>query len=181
MTPWRSVQQWCDGGNTKFGTCFLAMFGNWFALTTGEVMTDGEVENAYSQIAGFSPLDPATDHGVAFEIGLEYLRKNGWPPDPSITVTSWAPTSNLAGTIARRGAAFGYLELPMNAARDGYDFSDDALARKAPGEYGHAVLIVDASPPVFVTWANPQGVSDAWLAAYGRAYEVVLADGGVTV
>lgn len=181
MTPWRDVPQWCDGGNTRYGDCFFAMFGNYFALTTGEVMTDGEVENAYSAMAKFSPLNPATDHGVVFETGLEYLRTKGWPPDPVIVIRSWARTNDLAGTIARHGAAFVALALPMNATGDGYDFTDDALVRNAPGVYGHAVLLVDAGPPVFITWANPQGVSEAWLAEYGRAYEVVLADNGVMV
>lgn len=179
LPPWRDVPQWCGGGNDKYGDCFLAMFGNRLAQTTGEIMSDAEVLRAANQIEGLNVLDHSTDRGIVFETGLNLLMAKGWPPDPELTVKSWRtislaemPASLAAGKMV--GAA---IKLPMTADGTDYDFSDDAMARKAASVGAHAVYVVDAAPFMFVTWARLQGISAAWWEAYGLAlYEIDFGD-----
>lgn len=169
MTPWRDVPEWCQGGNDKFGVCFFAMFGNRLAHTTGQIMSDAEVVSAARVIEHLNVLDPSTDRGEVMEDGLNYIQANGWPPDPLLTVRSWRRITRgeIAASLAAGmmvGAAIG---LPMNAEGTDYDFTDAAVVRKAPAMFGHAVYVVGASPEIFITWARPQGVTDAWWDMYG--------------
>jgi len=172
MTPWRDVAQWCLGGNDRYGVCLLCVPANFVVQSGGGVMSEGEVEYAASQIEGLNVLDPSTDHGATFEAGLAKLQQQGWPPDPALTVHSWRKIarSEVAASISDGQMTGLAIALPMNAAGDGYDFTDDALRRKAPGLHGHAVYVVQAESCVFVTWARCQGVTDAWLAEYGRGF-----------
>lgn len=181
MTPWRDVKSWCLGENDTWGTCWFAMLGNALVLETGEVMSDGEILNAAREIEGLNDQDRSTDRGEAMEAGFRYVQKNGWPGDASLTIASWTPTSDLAATIQRRGYAMCGIALPDSADGDGYDFSDNAMARKAPGVHGHAILVVEAVPGsvTFITWGAPQTVSSAWWDAYARqTYEVELVGWG---
>lgn len=166
MTPWPDVLRWCDGGNARYEDCFVTMFGNRLAQTTGQVMSNAEVLRAGDVLSNVAT--PSAIEGTTFEAGLTKIQASGWPPDPMLTVKSWrtitaaeiAATLN-AGLMVGRAVA-----LPMNAAGDDYDWTDDALARKAPGIYGHAVYAPD--PLVCITWANPQGATKAWWDEYGR-------------
>lgn len=179
MTPWRDVKSWCDGGNSRYGDCFLAIFGNRLAQTTGQVMSDAEVLEAANQIEGLSVLDPSTDRGITFEAGLTKLQARGWPPDSELTVKSWRTITlaELPVSLAAEKMVGAALMLPMTADGTDYDFSDDPLARKATPVGGHAVLVVDAAPFIFVTWARPQGISAAWWATYGiQLYEIAFGD-----
>lgn len=168
MTPWPDVLRWCDGGNTIWGSCFLAIFGNRLAQTTGQVMSDAEVLEAANKIEGLNVLDRSTDRGITFESGLTKLQASGWPPDPMLTVKSWRAitAAEIAATLNAGIMVGRAIALPMNAAGDDYDWTDDALIRRAPGIYGHAVYAPD--PLVCITWANPQGATEAWWGEYGR-------------
>lgn len=175
MTAWPDVPEWCEGGNDKWGVCFFAMFGNRLAQTTGQIMPPAEVISAARVIEHLNVLDPSTDRGEVMEDGLNYIQANGWPPDPLLRVRFWRRITRgeIAASLAAGmmvGAAIG---LPMNADRTDYDFTDGAVARKAPIAFGHAVDVVEAEPFVFITWANPQGVTDAWVDQYCLAiYEI---------
>ena len=181
VPDWRSITEWCLGANDRFGTCFFAMVGN-FRVANGEpAMPDGEIENAAREMEGFNPYDPATDHGENLEAGFKYIHDNGWPGDPTQRIASWTKVAlpQLADTLNHRNGAPAWLMLPMTADGTGYDFSDDALARNAPGVYAHAVLVVYAAPEglTFITWANPQGVSAKWAETYFKGfYDVVWED-----
>lgn len=173
IRPWREVPAWVMGANDKWGVCFFAMFANRLAHLTGQIMSDAEVLSAARVIEHLNVLDPTTDRGEVMDEGLEYLRKKYWPPDPLWRVRYWTPIrpQDIPDALRRQkmvGAAIG---LPMNADGDGYDFTDDALARSAPPAFGHAVYVVE--PGTFITWARPQSVSDAWWDRYCIAvYEI---------
>jgi hypothetical protein len=175
ITPWRDVPSWCLGANDKFGICFFAMFGNRLAQTTGQIMSDAEVESAARVIEHLNVLDRSTDRGEAMEAGLNYIQANGWPPDPLLTIRSWRriTRAEIAASLAAGRMVGAAISLPMNAAGDDYDFTDDAIARNAAGAFGHAVYVVGSGPEMFITWARPQGVTDAWWDKYCLAvYEI---------
>ena len=174
MIPYRSIRQWChQGDRDQFGLCFWAMEGNALALETGEPMPLVEIESSARAMEGFSQYDPSTDHGERLEDGFSYLARNGWPGDPARVITSWRKIrfEDVAATIAELGCVRAWLNLPMTADGEDYDFTDDALARGAEGVHPHAVLIVDAADGVtFPTWGEPQTVSEAWARRYFQGF-----------
>jgi hypothetical protein len=168
MSPvpnWRSIPSWCLGANNRFGTCFFAMFGNWLALHTGEIMPDGEVENAAREMEGFNPYDRATDHGEMMQAGIDYILANGWPGDPTLKPArvDGIDPAGVVAAVQRYGCGFAGLALPPDQ-----DFSDAALSEQ--GTEGHAVFVVEATPDqvTFITWAYPQTVSMAWWLRFAR-------------
>ena len=174
ILPYRSVPAWCHQGNPEdsFGLCAYAMLGNLMLIQGGDLMPDVEIESAARAIEGFDEWIAATDTGVQLEVLFRYVQQNGWPGDPS-RVIQWSPASfdAIPSVIASRGGCAAALALPMGID-GGYDFSDAALERGAPGVYGHAVALVE--PGTFITWGEPRQVSEAWMRAYGRGfYDVV--------
>lgn len=187
---WRGVKAWCIGENTVtedgadgFGTCWLAMIGNLWALITTrngtpEVMSDGEIEYADHQWTGFNPLDRSTDRGLALVTMMRDWMRDGWPGQPTLIPRAWCALTRdqIALGVYLFGAVCAWVMLPMPG--DDPDWSDNALARKTPGTAAHAVLIVEHSPGRYwlITWGEAIAVSEAWLAEYGRGYFGVLLD-----
>ena len=168
---WRDVKKWCMGANDEFGTCAYAMVGNQRIMLGDAVMGDGEIENAARELEGFNPYIKATDKGINVEVLFNFL-KDGWPGDPMLQVTSWSRVAvNSVADMGNTGAP-SWLLIPMTADGTDYDFTDDALRRRAPGKYAHAVLSVELSTLglTFITWAEPKTVSLAWAREYFQAF-----------
>jgi len=166
------------GDNDKFGTCAFAMCGNHAVLLGKGVMGDGEILNAARVIEGLNDQDKSTDRGENVDALFAWIKANGWPGDPTFTISTWSPIplANIGATITQRLAVPSWLMLPMTADESDYDFTDDALVRNAIGAYAHAVLIVEADSVsvTFITWAKPQTVSLRWARQYFRAFYDVL-------
>lgn len=175
MIPWRTIPAWChQGERDRFGLCFYAMMGNLLRVQTGQLMPVGEIENAAREMAKFNPYDPATDHGENLEIGFAYIQANGWPGDPTRRITSWRKVGfgDIGDVITELGGAPSWLNLPMTADGEDYDFTDGALDRGAEGVHPHAVLCVDPGL-TFPTWGELRTVSPAWARRYFQGfYEV---------
>lgn len=184
MVNWRDIkipEGWTLGANDTFGTCAFAMCANHRVMLGGDVMPDGEVLNAAREIEGLNTQDKSTDRGENVEALFDYIKANGWPGDPTLTIASWSKVdlADVAATIARRAACPSWLMLPMNEDGSDYDFSDGALFRGAVGAYAHAVCVVecDGRNLTFITWARPQTVSISWAQAYFReSFDVVWTD-----
>jgi hypothetical protein len=174
MASWRDIRHWVLGENDRFGDCFFVMIANWHLCVSdgAEIarMPDGEIERDYSIMAGFTPMNGATDHGEAITAGFNWLVQNGWPTDPDIRPTSWHPVSlaDVPAALAQYKCLPAWVKLP---SRDGeWDLSDDAVVAKVTGSGPHAVLVVEADDDGYwlITWARPRKVSKAWWAAYGQ-------------
>jgi hypothetical protein len=182
MIGWRDVPQFChQGEDDQFGLCFWAMCGNHAVLQDRGVMPVGEIENAAREMEGFNPYIEATDRGESLEAGFRYIHENGWPGDPTLTISAWSkvPLVDVGNVILRRGACEAWAMLPMNMAGDDYDFSDGAVLRDALGAYAHAILIVEATPYglTIITWGRSQWVPMVWARKYFRdCYEVTWED-----
>lgn len=161
---------WCEGGNLHFGTCALTGCANLHALVTGEHMTDGEVENAYSQWFGFNPLDPITDHGAALADVLTAWQTRGWSADFTMKPDgAWTlRASDLEAAIFAFGGAYSWFMLPVTS--DEPDFSDGALDAGTPGTLAHCMLEVGYDPGYvgLVSWGRVWTVSRRWRDAYWR-------------
>lgn len=184
MTSWRDIEipsGWCLGANDQFGTCAFAACGNHAVLLGKGVMPDGEVLNAARQIEGLNTQDKSTDRGQNVEALLDYIKANGWPGDPTLTIAAWSKVdlADIAEVITRRLAAPSWLMLPMTADGSDYDFSDEAMLRGQQGAFAHAVLVVesDGRNLTFITWARPQTVSLSWAQCYfWQLYDVEWMD-----
>lgn len=187
---WRGVRAWCGGQNVMtesgepgFGTCFLAMIGNlWAIITTRngspEIMTNGEIEYADSKWTGFNPSDRSTDRGLAVITTLRDWMRDGWPGQPSLRPRALCTLSRdqIPMGIYLFAAVCAWVLLPFNAGE--IEWTDEALRLGLAGTGPHAVLIVESSPGVYwlVSYEMAIEVSEAWLARYGRGYFGVLLD-----
>lgn len=178
---YREVSRWCLGENDKFGTCAFAAIGNLHVLVTSlrgfaEVFTDGEIEFAYGQMEGFSPLDEKSDHGAQLADVLRYWDEWGWPGDPTLRPVSWQEIGkrSLPLGVWTFGGVYAWLLGPEGD--ETIDFSDAALDEAKPGKLAHAVLIVGASETHYtlVTWGETIRVSREWWDRYGRESYGVL-------
>lgn len=178
---WRQVSRWVMGGNDdpNVGDCAFAAIANLHTLVTtvvgdAQVMPDGEVEYAYSQIAGWLPGRPETNHGARLLDVLQYWSAHGWPGDPLLKPVGWAPIAadQIHQAVHSLGAVYAWCLLPM--VDEEWSFEDAALG--ATGEGAHAVLIVGSTPGrlYLVTWAKVVGVSRAWWERFGRDCYAVL-------
>ena len=174
---WRQVPTWSLGGNDRYGDCTFVSLANFHDLVTAvagkpEVMMEAEAEHFYAVEAGFNSQDASTDRGEVLKKVLAYWAENGWPGDAELKPKDWGSCTHdqADGIITRYGAYFAWVMLPHTADCEDWDWSDDALARNAPGEGAHAILVVEKTPVgrVVITWAEPQGVSDAWWARYAQ-------------
>lgn len=174
MTKWRDISPWVMGENDLFGDCFFVMIANWeLCNRDGDPsarMDDGEIEEAYSCMAGFNPMNEATDHGEAITDGFDYLVANGWPSEPTLRPTAWHPVfpKDIPSALAANKCLCAWVKLPM---KDGeWDLSDDAVKAGVQGTGPHAVLVVEADDDGYwlITWQTARKVSKAWWAAYGQ-------------
>ena len=172
MTAWRDAP-FIMGGNDTFNDCTETCCANAYILhatLAGNpvAMEDAEVERFDSILTGFNPHE-GDDQGVAVETALAEWCRDGWPGDPIIKPSGYRPVAldGLRDALTRCQGAPSWIMLPMTADGTGYDFSDDAVTRDAPGVGAHAVLVVQADDfgVVFITWGKPQGVS--WDGARG--------------
>jgi hypothetical protein len=180
MTTWRDVPTWSTGGNDLHNDCsVVAAFANWRDLWQTLLGRDttpvSEVEclAEYRRLTGFDAYHPLDDRGVFLNSVLDDMVVNGCFGDPL-----WKPSAYHEIALEQVPAALvAYRALPMwvNLPIDGNDdpvFADDPyqVARTAP----HAVLLVEWSDmATFITWAQPQAVSLAWLARFfGQAFAV---------
>lgn len=174
------VKRWVMGGNDQpnTGDCALVLCANVVDVITtvidgpdqAEVMDDGEVENAYSRIVGWSPLRPETDHGARLADVFEFWKTQGWPSDPEYKLINYCEitTAEIGQAIYSLGAVGGWAMLPMV---DGdWCFDDRALEQDVGGTGAHAMAIVGARPGFLrvVTWTREFEVSLAWWTRYGK-------------
>lgn len=175
---WHHVTRWVMGGNDQpnVGDCALVGAANLLVLVTSVVgdpqeMSDGEVENAYSRIAHWSPLRPETNRGARLTDVLEYWTENGWPSDPELKPIGWCQIGayQIHRAVWSLGAVYAWVMLPAGGP-DGWDFTDASALAGRDGTGAHAVLIVgsDADSLWIVTWAAVVKVSRAWWGSYGR-------------
>src|SRR5580700_4196755 len=176
IVPYQTMPEWCkQGPSNRFGLCFYAMCGNDNVVLGRTPMPPVEIESAAREIEGFNPWIASTDTGENLPIGFGYIKENGWPGDPTLTIRDFNQISanEIAATTARRGFTNAWLMLPEGVDPGTYDFTDNAMARGASLTYAHAVAIVDqsaAGAPTFVTWAGLQTVSKAWRDAYFKQF-----------
>ena len=178
LFDYRSVPHWCHQGadDDRYGLCDWAMMGNLMVCRGQPVLPNVEIQSAARAMEGFATRDPTTDRGEIIEDVFRYVRDRGWPGDPLQRIRDWRSVTlnDVPGVIERQRAAPAWLMIPLDADGTGYDFSDGAVDRDAPGVYAHAVLVVDAGDGVtFITWAAPKVVSRRWAERYFRGfYEV---------
>ena len=179
MTTWRDID-WAQtlGGNDRFGDCVFVSLANLVDLLNApQVVMEAEIERMYSVETGWSAANPASDKGAVLETVIKDWCENGWPADPELKPSGYRPVAldGLRDALTRCQGAPSWIMLPMTADGTGYDFSDDAVTRDAPGVGAHAVLVVQADDfgIVFITWGKPQGVSWDWAREYWRgSFEV---------
>lgn len=186
---YRQVKRWVMGGNDQpnVGDCALVLCANVVDLITAvtdgpdkaQIMADGEVENAYSRIAGWDPENPATNHGARLTEVFDYWKVRGWPSDPEYKLIDYCEIGpdQIHQAIHSLGAAGGWAMLPMV---DGdWCFDDRALNEEGVGP--HAVAIVGSRPGFLrvVTWATEIEVSRAWWDRFGRQQFGLLLPGWV--
>lgn len=174
------VQEWCNGGNDKFGTCAFAAIGNLHCVVTAtngapEVFSDGEIEKMYHDVAGFSPTDASTDHGAQLLDVLKYWCENGWAGDPTLKPLGYCVVDNkddIPETIHQFAGVYAWCLLPMFdfGSGDEPDLSDVSLGWNVEGTVPHAVFIAGAQGPWLwiVTWGRLVLITKKWWERYGR-------------
>ena len=177
---WRQVKTWPTGANDKCGDCFLAMVANLHVLVTTVmghpyVMSDEEVERAYTVWKGFDPNNPATDVGMSVEETLKDWCKTGWPGMAWLKPPAYFRVSDsIPNWIEQYGGVCAWCYLPVDENDDPI-MGDRALAKYASTD-PHAVLIVGHEPGYYqlATWGAVYRVSEAWWAKFGRETFVVV-------
>jgi hypothetical protein len=164
VTDWRDVD-WSQtlGGNDRFGDCTFVSLANLIDIIKApQIVSEGETERFYTVETNWTAENPGSDKGAVLETVIQDWCANGWPSDPVLRPSGYHAITfdQVADALARTDGVPAWLMLPSNADGSGYDFTDDAL--DAEGRYAHAVLIVSFDPFIFVTWAQPQAVSEAW-------------------
>lgn len=173
---YRDVQKWSMGGNDRFGDCTAVALANLIDLRmtlagTSQVVGEAEAELLYARETGWTAQNPGSDKGAVLETVIKDFCANGWPSDPLIKPFGYREITfyDLTPVIRRSNAVMAWLMLPLDADGESYDFTDGAVARNAPGEFAHAVLVVDPGL-VMVTWAQIQHVSPRWAAKYFKQF-----------
>lgn len=170
------IETWCLGANDEFGTCGFAGIGNGHAIVTKvatgteQIMSDGEIELMYRDVAGFMPTDRTTDHGAALKAILDYWAIHGWAGDPTLVPVDRQQIAfdQIADTVDAMGWAYCWFMLPERD--DDPDLSDDAVKSGRPGVGAHCMTVIGAAPGQFevVTWGKRRIVSSVWMQAYWR-------------
>src|SRR5580658_1817216 len=106
IVPYQTIPKdgWCSQGpDNRFGLCFFAMIGNQNVLRGLAPMPNAEIESAAREMEGFNEWIAATDKGENLEAGFRYIQANGWPGDPTLTISDWRKIdfSGLATTLAK--------------------------------------------------------------------------------
>lgn len=173
---WRPVAEWSLGGNDRYGDCTFVSLANFCdlvqtAIGQPQTIMEAEAEHFYAVESGFNPNDLASDRGAVLREVIADWAAKGWPGDDTLKPVAWGACAHdrCAEIVERYGAQFAWVMLPKDLDGD-WDWSDDAVLRNAPGEGAHAILVVEKTPigRVVITWAAPQGVSDAWWARYAQ-------------
>ena len=155
------------------GDCSFVACANVRLKITGVRMSDGEILNGYSVIAGWRPMDITTNHGAAVTRVLDYWRDMGWPSDPEDKIAGWSEltTDELRAAVERDGACLCWVMLPTV---DG-DWCFDDRALGSDGVAAHAMAIVGADDDgiTVVTWGEERRASWDWAREFMRgAYAV---------
>lgn len=199
------IPTWCDRSdvvaswpmldNDQIGDCTIAAVGHaiqlWYGATnrpTAGVMTADEAIQAYSQVSGYQPGNPDTDHGCAAADVLTRWCSQGFESGGSPDVLSGfcalevkEPT-DIRAAIAWLGVAYTGIELPIAAqTMDLWSAPPDTLdGDYAPGSWGgHCVPIIgyDARTLTCVTWGALKTMTWGFWSAYGsEAYGLLSRD-----
>lgn len=159
-------------GNDDLPDCTIAAIGNfldlkWYHAGKRDVWPIGAAERMFDLVP---PGDRA--EGRALLDVLNWWLANGLPDDPLDRPAGFyrVDFSDLAKGINACDAVYTRVLLPMNAAGDDWDWSDDAARAGRPGVGSHCVLALacDARTVRLASYGTRITVSRAWWSAYAQ-------------
>lgn len=181
--PWGTM---LNAGAGAIGDCGVAGYAHgimgWSSnVGTALVVSDADVETAYSAISGFQPGNPTTDVGVDLLSAATYFRNVGLAGNKleAFAAVNFADEEWVKIAIDLFGGVYTGLALPLSAqVQDVWDVTGLGIFGKSrPGSWGgHCTWAIDynSTGPIMVTWGEViQATWRFWLKYCDEAYAFV--------
>lgn len=182
------VISWPMYGNDTIGDCTAACAGHqvqaWTRYTGAEAdIPQDDIIQLYSAVSGYDPSTGANDNGAVIQDVLAYWRKSGVPV-AGHQILAFAQLKDLS-QVRQALYVFGSVYLGVNFPQSALDQFDADQPWDVSGDGtivgGHAVPLQYAGtgtvPYEVITWAKPQGMTQAFLDTYcEEAWVVITAD-----
>ena len=179
------VISWPMYGNDQIGDCTAACVGHeiqaWTRYTGTEVdVPEDEIIQLYSAVSGYDPSTGGGDNGAVIQDVLTYWRKSGVPV-AGHKILAFAQLKDLA-KVKQALYVFGSVYLGINCPQSALDQFDADEPWDVSGDGtiagGHAIPLQYAGtgtvPYEVITWAKPQGMTQAFFDTYAEEAWVVI-------